>query len=209
MKTPLRNLVLILGALLLIPRLSFSQTSLKQRDAFSRSYEFEAEKNYMKAAIEISNIYDENSYEHNLRLGWLNYRNGSHSASAKYYKKAIDLSPKSVEAYTGYVLPLSAMGNNDAVMEAYQEILKINPQNSIALYNVGVMHYFKKDYKNAAGYLEKAQELYPFDYYINLYLAWTYLQMERREDAKKYFNRTLLIVPTDPSALEGLLKTMQ
>lgn len=69
---------------------------------------------------------------------------------------------------------------------------------------MGYIYYYKADYTTAQTYLEKVSVLYPFDYDITLLLAWTYLKLEKKLEAKELFRRVLRIKPTDTSAPEGL-----
>lgn len=182
----------------------YSQDLTKMKDAFTNSYTYEKSKDYAKAISEIIAVYDETSYETNIRLGWLSYLNGSYTTSAEYYAKAIVLMPYSIEARFGYILPEKALGNWELVKSAYEAILKIDPQNSYANYNMGLISYNNKDYTNAYTYLEKVANMYPFDYDITLLYAWTNFQLGKLVQAKVLFTKVLLITPGDSSATEGL-----
>lgn len=206
MKTILKSTTILFLFWILSANRLQAQDLASMKDAFTNSYIYEYNKEYSKAIAEILKVYNASSYETNLRLGWLYYENGAYTNSVQYYEKAVALMPKSIEALSGYILPQSALSNKEKVLNSYKEIIKIEPNNSVANYNLGVIYYFNKDYKTACEYLEKASGLYPFDYYINIYLAWTYLKLARKSEAKTLFNRVLLIVPTDTSAKEGLLQ---
>jgi tetratricopeptide (TPR) repeat protein len=183
---------------------AFSQDISTMKDAFTNSYAYEKTKEYTNAISEILAVYDEKSYETNIRLGWLYYENGSYTTSAQYYAKAIALMPYSIEARLGYVLPEKALGNWDLVKAAYEAILKIDTQNSYANYNLGLINYNNKDYQSAFTYLEKVTNMYPFDYDITLLYAWTNFQLGKLSVAKVLFTKVLLIAPGDTSATEGL-----
>ncbi|NTW32714.1 MAG: tetratricopeptide repeat protein, partial [Bacteroidetes bacterium] len=183
---------------------AFSQDLAVMKDAFTKSYTYEKSKEYSKAITEILAIYDATSYETNIRLGWLYYMNASYTTSAQYYAKAAAIMPYSVEALLGYVLPEKALGNSDLVSATYLAVLKIDPQNSYANYNLGLIYYNKKDYKTAYTYLEKVGNMYPFDYDIAILFAWTNFQLGKLREAKVLFTKALLITPGDASATEGL-----
>jgi tetratricopeptide (TPR) repeat protein len=183
---------------------AFSQDLDTMKVAFTNSYTYEKNKEYSKAIAEIIAVYDEKSYETNIRLGWLYYENGSYTTSAQYYAKAIALMPYSIEARLGYVLPEKVLGNWTLVSAAYEAILKIDPQNSYANYNMGLINYNSKDYLTALTYLEKVANMYPFDYDITLLYAWTNYQLGKLPVAKVLFTKVLLISPGDTSATEGL-----
>lgn len=181
-----------------------AQSEARWQTAFTESYTLEAKKQYGEAVQRLKAIYDEKSYELNLRLGWLCYLSQDHPASQAYYEKAVNLKPYAVEARFGLVFPLSALNLIDKTLQVYMDILKIDPQNSRANYWVGVIWYNRKKYEEAARYLEKVVNLYPFDYDGNHMLAWTYLRSGRSNEARILFSKALLAKPNDPSCLEGL-----
>ncbi len=184
--------------------ISFSQDYTKLIAAFSDSYAKEKSQKYADAAKSIKAYYDANSYEINLRLGWLTYLQGQFSESVVYYNKAIELMPYAIEPRFGVVLPASSLGNWDAVMAQYKKILDIDQNNTVALYRMGLISYDKKDYKQAYQYFDKVVNLYPFDYSSVLMLAWTNYNLGKTREAKILFNKALLYSPTDASAKEGL-----
>lgn len=181
---------------------AFAQSAVQS--AFTKSYASEKSGKYSDAIKEVAAIYDEKSYEINLRLAYLNYEAGLFTESMSYYQRAMNLMPYSIEAKFGYVLPAAAAGNWDAVLNQYLEITKIDPQNTKANYRIGSIYYGRKDYSKAFEYLEKVVNLYPFDYDGLLLYAWCNLQLGKVNEAKVLFNKTLLLAPDDKSALEGL-----
>lgn len=195
---------------LLIVGFSVIATSVVAQDfaklitAFSDSYSKEKEGKYAEAAKPLKAMYDEKSYEINLRLGWLTYMQGQFSESIGYYSKAVDLMPYAIEPRLGIVLPASAMGNWGLVVDNYNKILSIAPNNTLVLYRMGMISYENKDYKKAFAYFEKVVNLYPFDYYSVLMLGWTNYQLGKTKEAKILFQKALLYDPTSASAKEGL-----
>lgn len=181
-----------------------AQDFAKLSVAFTESYAKEKEGKYADAAKPLKAMYDEKSYEVNLRLGWLTYLQGQFSESVGYYSKAIELMPYAIEPRLGIVLPASAMGNWGSVVEQYNKILSIDPNNTLVLYRMGMISYENKDFKKAYTYFEKVVNLYPFDYYSVLMLGWTNYQLGKTKEAKILFQKALLYDPTSVSAKEGL-----
>jgi tetratricopeptide (TPR) repeat protein len=173
-------------------------------DAFETSYSMQDKANYTGAISVLKAVYDENSYEINVRLGWLNYLGGFFTESAAYYQKAMKLKPYAIEAKFGFVYPAAALGNWDQVIAQYNDILKIDPQNSIANYRMGSIYYGKLDYSTAEKYLEKVVNLYPFDYDSSILYAWTNLKLGKNREAQVLFHKVLMMRPKDTSALEGM-----
>ena len=182
----------------------FSQDYAKTIEGFQNSYLHEASGNLAEAILDLKKIYDENSYELNLRLGWLTYSSGLFSESQSYYNKAISLKPFAIESRFGVVLPQSAMGNWNSVIAQYEKILEIAPNNSIAMHRLGLIFYGQKDYLKAEKYFEKVVNLYPFDYDALVMYAWTNFQLKKYREAKVLFNKALMNTPSGTSAMEGV-----
>jgi len=173
---------------------------------FSESYKIEKEGKPQKAAETLKSVYSKNqdSYELNLRLGWLYYSAGMFTESMIYYSRAINLKPYSIEAKFGITYPQAAIGKWEAVEKTYIDILKLDAKNTIASYKLGLIYYGRKDYAKASEYFSNVVNLYPFDYDSNLMLAWSYFKLGKSREAQILFKKVLLISPNDSSALEGL-----
>ena len=198
-----KQYVLLLYALFLTLT-TYGQISQEVMDAFRKSYRLETSGKYTEAAETLKKVYSEDSYELNLRIGWLDYQAGLFLESRSFYNKAVALRPMSIEARFGLVLPLAALGSWDQVIEQYNKILEINPNNSVANYRLGAIYYGRMQYEKAASYLEKVINLYPFDYDGLVLYAWTNLKMKKLREAKLLFRKALLARPGDTSATEGL-----
>jgi tetratricopeptide (TPR) repeat protein len=183
---------------------TFAQDYTKLTNAFSDSYKKEKGGKYLEAVMALKDVYTADSYEINLRLGWLTYLQGQFSESMGYYNKAIQLMPYAIEPRLGVVLPASSLGNWDFVIGQYNKILAIDPNNTLTLYRMGLISYDKKDYIQAYQYFEKVVNLYPFDYQSVLMLAWSNYKLGKTREAKVLFNKALLYYPEDSSAKEGL-----
>jgi len=180
------------------------QTFEETKDAFQQSYIQEATGKTVGAINSLKEVYDEKSYELNLRLGWLSYQAGNFTESMAYYNKAIDLMPYAIEPRFGVVYPGAAMGNWTMVMEQYKKILEISPNNSIAMHRMGLILYGREEYEEAKKYFEKVANLYPFDYDALSMLGWSYFKLNNFREAKVLFQKALLHTPGGTSALEGL-----
>lgn len=183
--------------------LSAQQTTALQ-EAFYRSYEAETGGRYTQAINELVKIYKADDYFINIRMGWLYYQAKMYEKSELFYRKAIRLKPYSIEARFGLVKPLSATGNWDQVQAQYSEILKIAPQNTVASYWLGVIHYNRKEYAKAERLFGKVVNLYPLDYDSVIMLAWTKLNLRKPIEARTLFMHALTLRKSDESAIEGL-----
>jgi tetratricopeptide (TPR) repeat protein len=172
--------------------------------AFSKSYQHEKSGDFSAAADVLKKVFDESSYELNLRLGWLNYNAGLFDESIIFYSNAQKLKPYSEEARFGLILPLAALGRWNEVIDLYNKILEISPNNTVALYRLGLVYYGRKDYNNAQPLFKKVVDLYPFGYDGLLMLGWTSYFLGNYSQAKVLFNKVKLYSPNDASANEGL-----
>jgi tetratricopeptide (TPR) repeat protein len=193
-------LFLIITSTALISAQNFRET----KDAFQNSYIQEATGEITASINSLKSVYDEKSYELNLRLGWLSYQAGNFSESIAYYNKAIDLMPYAVEPRFGIVYPGAAMGNWTMVLGQYEKILEITPNNSIAMHRLGLIYYGREDYEKARQYFEKVVNLFPFDYDALTMLAWSHFKLQNLREAKVLFQKALLNTPSGTSAIEGL-----
>lgn len=198
-----KRTILMLSGIIFFSGIAFSQNQSLLEEAFKNSYTHETNAEYSKAIEVIKKVYDESSYEINLRLGWLNYQAGLFTESIAFYNKAILLMPMSVEARLGFVMPAAALGNWTQVIGRYNEILKIDPNNYTVNYRMGSIYYGKQDYQTAYKHFEKIANLYPFDYDALYMFAWTNYKMGKMREAKVLFGKALLNKPGDSSAKEG------
>ncbi len=202
MRTPLYYTIALASFMVLVKPLGAQSSS---ELAFSKSYSFEYDTQYAKA-IEAMTALNSDAYEVSLRLGWLYYLSKDYLKSETFYKKAIASEPSSVEARFGIVLPLAALGNWNAVLGHYLDILKIDPNNSIANYRTGYIYYSRKDYANAMIYTGKVIKMYPFDYDSNLLAGKVMMAQAKNAEAKKYFNKAIEYNPQSEEAKAALKK---
>ena len=190
--------------LMILPILTSAQDFIATRDAFQDSYIQEATGDFTSAINSLKSVYDEKSYEVNIRLGWLSYQAGLFTESVAYYSKSIELMPYAIEPRFGIVYPGAAMGNWSMVISQYEKILEICPNNSIAMHRLGLIYYGREDYESARKNFDKVVNLFPFDYDGLSMLAWSHFQLKNFREAKVLFQKALLHTPTGSSALEGL-----
>lgn len=194
---------LVLTALL-FPALGQDAQYANVIKGFQNSYLNEASGDLQASISDLKAIYSEDSYEVNLRLGWLLYSAGQFTESYSHYNKALSLKPFAIEPRFGLIYPAAAMGNWDVVIGQYKEIIGIAPGNTIAMHRLGLVYYGRKEYQEAEKLFDKVVNLYPFDYDALLMLGWTKFQMKKYREAKVLFNKALMNSPGGQSALEGL-----
>ena len=192
----------VLGFALTFP--ANAQTQSELHDAFLKSYTLESEKKYGEAIKTLMAVYSEESYEINLRLGWLNYLAARNNKAIQHYKTCIALMPVATEPLWGIIGPYSIKEDWVNVEKIYHSVLKLDPKNTVAGHRLGLMYYYRKNYTTAKHYFDMVLNLNPFDYDALLMSAWTHYFLGNMKDARVLFCKTLLRRPNDASALEGL-----
>lgn len=203
MGTLKRRIMPVLLAIIAASTLN-GQGDTKIQTAFAESYKAEISGNYAVSISEIRSVYQADNYNMNARMGWLLFLAKQYTESISFYEKAVKLKPYVLEARFGMIKSLNALESWDKVKEQYENILRIDDQNTTSLYWLGVLLYNRKDYDGAARNFEKIVNLYPMDYGSVIMLAWTKYYQGRITDAKIMFNQALLLSPNDASASSGL-----
>jgi tetratricopeptide (TPR) repeat protein len=183
---------------------AYGQTDAVINSAFAESYKSELGGNYVVAVSQVRSVYRADDYNMNARLGWLLFLAKQYTESVNYYDRAIKLKPYCIEARFGMIKALNALESWDKVKEQYENILRIDSQNTTSLYWLGVLLYNRKEYDSAARNFEKVVNLYPMDYGSVIMLAWARFYQGRTADARVMFNQALLLSPNDASATQGL-----
>jgi tetratricopeptide (TPR) repeat protein len=196
--------IILTGGLTLLFICVIAESPKAIQEACSKSYVSEKDGNYTKAINDLKVVYNAGDYTMNIRLGWLYYLAKQYTESIRYYERSISLKPYAIEARFGCVKPLSAIESWEKVKAQYIQILRIDPQNTVANYWLGVIYYNRRDYLSATKLFEKVVNLYPLDYDSVIMLAWTKLRLGQSTEATVLFNQALIIRPNDASALAGM-----
>lgn len=196
--------IFLLTTLIFVTIEVYAQDVKKIQTAFENSYTHENDNDIENSISVLKDVYLDDSYEINLRLGWLYYQKGDFNASEKHYTEAIKILPYSEEAKFGLILPKAAMNKWNDVIDIYKQILIISPNNTKANYKLGLIFYNKKMFSDAYVLFEKVVNLYPFDRDGLLMYAWSSLQIGKTKEARILFNKVLMNTPNNASALEGL-----
>ena len=182
----------------------FAQDNLTE--AFKKSYYSESYLKYDEAISTIKSVYSADSYIANLRMGWLHYLNGDLIESKRYYEKAIELEPKSIEARLGYAYPLDALADIEGLKNNYEAILKIDPLHLLTNYRVALIFYNQKDFNHAKKHLDAVLSLYPFDYDSLVLMAAINVGLGNIEAAKINYRDALLLYPENVAIADELKK---
>jgi len=185
--------------------ISFAHAQNKQEiAAFSNSYAMEAKEDYANAIKALEVLASATDFGLNLRLGWLYYMSGNQDQSLKYYQTALALQPKSIQARFGLAYPLAALKQWDKLATNYDDLLKVSPNNTTALYRLALMYYNLANFEKAEQYLKQLVQVNSFDYSTSLLMGWNSLKLGKYKDAEIWLNVALCLKPDDQSALDGM-----
>ena len=77
-------------------------------------------------------------------------------------------------------------------------VAQLSPQDPFAWYNLGLVLYTRKSYKDSASALERAVQLQPNYANAIFVLGLSYYQLEREDDAISAFDEVARLNPSDP-----------
>lgn len=199
----------MLACVALLSLLQVSSTVRAEEDAaamFQASYEHEARTELVAALQSIERVPhgERGTYLFRLRYGWLLYLNGRYAESIAAYKGAVQQAPGAIEPLLGLSLPQIALRQWSAVEATTQQVLRIDPLNTLALSRLAFAYYNLGRYPDAEARYRKVLELYPSD--VDMQIGVGFCQL-RRGDARAAL-ATLTAVqrfaPKDPRVGDGL-----
>jgi tetratricopeptide (TPR) repeat protein len=126
--------------------------------------------------------------------------------SKRFYEKAIELEPNSIEARLGYAYPIDALADVEGLKVNYELILKIDPLHTLANYRLAIIYFNKKDFNKAEKYLETILSLYPFDYDSLVLMGAVNVGLGNIEAAKENYRMALLYYPEDVTIINEMNK---
>ena len=152
---------------------------------------------------------DQNARLH-FRLGVVYDKMGNRQDSISAIKAVLHLTPNDAEAlnYLGYTY--ADMGINlDEAETLIQTALKIKPGDGYITDSLGWVYFKRGQYNQALIWLNKAVQLIPEDPVILEHLGDVYRQMDSREKALSFYQRSLEKKDKDRRALEEKIRTLQ
>lgn len=131
---------------------------------------------------------------------------GEHHKAAKVYERAVAKNPKRIELLYSYSLSLYKNNRLDEAETNLKKIIKINPEFTLAHYNLGNIYYKKNQLYNALDSFNKAIKLNPLslDSYYNAALVLE--SLNQKELAVKYFYECLKLKPDDVQSLKAIAR---
>lgn len=119
--------------------------------------EFKSALQYITKAIELQPDYSD-AYTN---LAEIQKSNQQPEEATLNYKKAITLNAHAINAYVGLGSLYSFSGRFNEALETLHIAESLNPAHIECLFNIGFVHYLKKDTAKASNYFSKTLEIYP------------------------------------------------
>ena len=93
----------------------------------------------------------------------------------------------------------SELGNYEAALAMFEEVIEANPRNALALYQLGYIHYVRLgDPAQALGYLQDCVDFNPQGIGCHYLLGRSQMRLELYQDAADHFARTIELGSQDP-----------
>ena len=118
--------------------------------------------------------------------------------SLSEYMLAHNLNPKDAEIINEIIRINENLGNNSSLMEFYEKLIVINPNDTLALEKLGDFYFNMYEFRNAAEYYEKFVEKNKNKYEILLKLGKCHEKLKNEALAKEYYQNYLSKAPLTP-----------
>jgi tetratricopeptide (TPR) repeat protein len=134
-----------------------------------------------------------------VRLGAAYIRKADYPDAVKAFQQARQLRPNDVEPALQLALVYETMGQKTLARPLYEEILKLQPDNAIALNNLAyIMAEGGGDLDQALSLAQRAKDRLPEDPNVSDTLGWIYIKKNLSDNAVKIF-RTLVAAQPENS----------
>ena len=133
------------------------------------------------------------------KLGEANRRRGDLNTAIQYFKAASDADPKRVDALVQLALLFDGTGRPEQAVFVYEQVLKLAPDNAIALNNLAYLKAEKGiDLDSALALAQKAAQAAKNSPEIEDTLGWAYLKKNQPDQAIEAFRTALQAAPNNP-----------
>lgn len=152
---------------------------------------------------------DPESYHACIMLAQLHY-GLKDKLAITYYNNALNLQPKSVEAFYGLAMFYQETGELNRALETYSTILSIDPNYKNAHFNIGYINFnFLKNYNEALKHFDNAVKA-DANYFQAVYMrGLCYETLGDVQRAKAEYTHALKINPGYQMALDGMNRVLK
>ena len=125
------------------------------------------------------------------------FASGDFAAAREIFQKAVDAAPTSSRARINLSAALSKLNLTQEARAQLEEVLRLEPGNYTAMFNLGTIAFHLQDNEAAVGNLQPFVDAFPDDVVAVTTLAFALLRLERREEALTYFTAANQMAPQD------------
>lgn len=175
---------------------------------WKESYDLEQAKDYKRAAQVLFPVLRQ-SPNHELlwlRLGWLSYLSENYNDSIKYYTRALNINPYSIDARLGLTLPLLAQSRWKEAAIYARQVIAISAWNYYAHIRLMASEAGQLEWEVLQDHAAAVALHYPSDPTVFAYLALAYAMQSERAKAILTYNQVLERSPDNKEALNYLSK---
>ena len=139
---------------------------------------------------------DPSSHQIQWSLGYIHMYRKEFQQAAEAAKRAINLSPNYADGYALLALIKNNEGQADEALSLIEKAKSLNPYYTWDyIYQIGRAHYAKGEYEKAASYLNQAIERNEDVGYPRLFLAASYVHLDRLDDAEWEIEQLKMLRP--------------
>lgn len=171
-------------------------------DIWKKSHYFEKQGDYEKAASVIKAKVDANDEYALLRYAHLKYEQGEYNESIDAYDRAMEISPKSLDAKLGILLPYIAQQRWRQVMIYTRQILVLSDWNYAAHENLMMAEEKTKKWHTLNRHAARLSKVYPTNAEVLAYYGRAKDWQGDKRVAKAAYAKVLMREPENAEAMD-------
>jgi tetratricopeptide (TPR) repeat protein len=141
-----------------------------------------------------------------LRAGWLMYSKGDYTSAALNYANASRMEPAAITPVLGSLYTAIAVGDRVKVIQAAENVLRLEPTNYKAEVAIAEVYYSAGDYRRSRSAYRRVLAIYPDDQYAMNGAAWSALLIGEKAEAVDGFKKLLSVNAEYANASDGLAR---
>jgi tetratricopeptide (TPR) repeat protein len=163
-----------------------------------------------RKALSLANPKSSQAGEIRLRIGETYRQNGELDRSITTLQEARELAPDNVTLLCTLALALDGAGRVPEAQEAYEDVLRRDPDQGVALNNLAyLLSEHGGDLDKALAYAQRAQTLLPGRFEVSDTLGWIYLKKGQPAEAVPVFRDLVQKSPSPPTYRYHLAMALQ
>ncbi|MBU0987983.1 MAG: tetratricopeptide repeat protein [Proteobacteria bacterium] len=123
------------------------------------------------------------------------YQNQDINGAINEFKTALSLAPSNVNVHNSLGVCFGVLGDYDKARAEFEEVLRIDPAETMAVYNLGLVSLLTGNKKEALGYFLEAYGHETEIFEVAFQAGKLYLEMEQSEKAKPFFEKAVELKP--------------